>query len=641
MKRNYFFKLLFTFILSGFFSLSYAADWYISATGNDDTGDGLTAETAWASFSKANTAAVSGDVIHVSGMIDFTLDPANTTTNAGTTTGNLAGIILNKSITLQGTSAATDGFTGTNGSITTRFFQITNAAYTLTLKNLKLANGVAQSTSNASGGGAIMMSTGNIVAENVIFDGNSATGYNAITGAAIHIGGSNATGTSFKNCVFTNNSADKAGAVFINAWAANSTILFENCAFVGNMAKLAFGGSALSIRSNTSANAVCNIINCTFKGNHVNTVATGGTINVIKSTNTTNVNIINCTISENTTAGTAGHSAGVYFLTSDASADANVYIKNSIVENNTAANGDPADLNIPTISATAPGSSTGYIHIEKSIIGRIALPANIVSGTNYSAEDAALINHLPTTWDVNDLKAGLAPFNTSNNTYSLYVGSAAIDYGNSALLSTYSTTDQLGNTRPFTNDKCYAGAWESTPLTTTPKAPTTLVATTGNTQVSVAFTAGADGGATITNYKYSIDGGETFTAFDPAQTTSPVVITGLTNGTEYTVILKAVNENGDGVASEPSNAVTPSPLTGLESDLNNSIAIYKNSNKQLVIKNGTLKIGNVTVYNAVGQRVASANLSGTITTIDKPLQEGVYVILLNVDGKTGSTKIIL
>jgi hypothetical protein len=208
-------------------------------------------------------------------------------------------------------------------------------------------------------------------------------------------------------------------------------------------------------------------------------------------------------------------------------------------------------------------------------------------------------------------------------------------------LSTYSTTDQLGNTRPFTNDKCYAGAWESTPLTTTPKAPTSLVATTGNTQVYVAFTAGADGGATITNYKYSIDGGETFTAFDPAQTTSPVVITGLTNGTEYTVILKAVNENGDGVASEPSNAVTPSPLTGLESDLNNSIAIYKNSNKQLVIKNGTLKIGNVTVYNAVGQRVASANLSGTITTIDKPLQEGVYVILLNVDGKTGSTKIIL
>ena len=88
-----------------------------------------------------------------------------------------------------------------------------------------------------------------------------------------------------------------------------------------------------------------------------------------------------------------------------------------------------------------------------------------------------------------------------------------------------------------------------------PAAPTGLVATPGNGQASISFTPGADGGSPITNYEYQLNGG-TWTAFSPATTSSPVVVTSLTNGTEYTIKLRAVNTAGSGAASDPVT-VTP------------------------------------------------------------------------------------
>ena len=94
MQKNYFLKALFSFLFCISITISYGANWYISSTGSDATGDGLTPATAWASFSKAQTAAASVDIINVSGMIDFTLDPANTVTNAGTTTTPTKQVLL-------------------------------------------------------------------------------------------------------------------------------------------------------------------------------------------------------------------------------------------------------------------------------------------------------------------------------------------------------------------------------------------------------------------------------------------------------------------------------------------------------------------------------------------------------------------
>ena len=91
---------------------------------------------------------------------------------------------------------------------------------------------------------------------------------------------------------------------------------------------------------------------------------------------------------------------------------------------------------------------------------------------------------------------------------------------------------------------------------TTPSAPTSLTATAGDGQATISFTAGSDGGSAITNYKYSTDG-TNYTVLSPTDATTPITISGLTNGTSYTIYLKAVNTNGDSAASS-SVTVTPS-----------------------------------------------------------------------------------
>ena len=110
----------------------------------------------------------------------------------------------------------------------------------------------------------------------------------------------------------------------------------------------------------------------------------------------------------------------------------------------------------------------------------------------------------------------------------------------------------------FGNSAASGNSANATP-TTRAQAPTigTLTATGVSGETTLTFTAPAsNGGASITNYKYSTDG-TTYTAFSPAQTTSPLTISGLTNGTAITVRLKAVTANGDGTASAASNSATP------------------------------------------------------------------------------------
>jgi adhesin/invasin len=92
-----------------------------------------------------------------------------------------------------------------------------------------------------------------------------------------------------------------------------------------------------------------------------------------------------------------------------------------------------------------------------------------------------------------------------------------------------------------------------TPMTT-PGAPSISSVTAGDGQLSVAFTAPAsDGGSAITNYEYSVNGGTSWSTRSPASTTSPVVITGLVDGTSYSVALRAVNGVGAGAASSTSS----------------------------------------------------------------------------------------
>ena len=86
-------------------------------------------------------------------------------------------------------------------------------------------------------------------------------------------------------------------------------------------------------------------------------------------------------------------------------------------------------------------------------------------------------------------------------------------------------------------------------------APTIISITPGDTRLTVAFTAGAENGSVITNYKYSLNNGASV-ALSPVDTITPVIIQGLTNGTGYSVRLIPVTAVGDG---DTSTAVTETP----------------------------------------------------------------------------------
>lgn len=91
----------------------------------------------------------------------------------------------------------------------------------------------------------------------------------------------------------------------------------------------------------------------------------------------------------------------------------------------------------------------------------------------------------------------------------------------------------------------------------TPRAPRSVSITPASGRISISFTAPeSDGGFPVTNYEVSTDGGSTWQTQSPAVTSGPITVTGLTNGVQYLVSLRAVNALGSGTGSTPV-AVTP------------------------------------------------------------------------------------
>ncbi|WP_435751514.1 beta strand repeat-containing protein [Thauera sp. AutoDN2] len=91
-----------------------------------------------------------------------------------------------------------------------------------------------------------------------------------------------------------------------------------------------------------------------------------------------------------------------------------------------------------------------------------------------------------------------------------------------------------------------------------PGAPTIGTATAGDTQASVAFTAPTNtGGTTITGYTVTVSPPDVAPVNGAS---SPIVLTGLTNGQAYTFTVTATNAAGTGPASAASNSVTPAAI---------------------------------------------------------------------------------
>ena len=134
-------------------------------------------------------------------------------------------------------------------------------------------------------------------------------------------------------------------------------------------------------------------------------------------------------------------------------------------------------------------------------------------------------------------------------------------------------------------------------LSTSPAAPTLNTVTGGDRSISVAFTAGANGGASITDYEYSLNGG---TYVSAATTTSPFTISGLSGRTSYSVTLKARNSVGLSSASGSLSATT----TDSSADASEAAAAAAEAARVAAVEAARVAAVNAAVAAAAAKRVA-------------------------------------
>ena len=133
-----------------------------------------------------------------------------------------------------------------------------------------------------------------------------------------------------------------------------------------------------------------------------------------------------------------------------------------------------------------------------------------------------------------------------------------LTFSNSAVAQTFTITPLTSGaiTLTMTNG---VGLNNPSPLTYTanavaPGIPTIGTATPGNTNASITFSAPAsNGGSAITQYRAISTPG----SFVNTGLTSPIVVSGLTNGVAYTFTVRATNIAGNSAESSASNSATP------------------------------------------------------------------------------------
>ena len=177
-----------------------------------------------------------------------------------------------------------------------------------------------------------------------------------------------------------------------------------------------------------------------------------------------------------------------------------------------------------------------------------------------------------------------------------------------------------------------------------PSAPTSVLATAGNTQATVSWTAPAnDGGASIESYTVTSSPGNR-TATTDGSTTSATV-TGLDNGTAYTFTVVATNANGNSSASSSSNSVTPSAPSTVPGAPTSVSATAGNAQATVSwtapASNGGASIESYTVTSSPGNRTATttdgSTTSATVTGLENGTAYTFTVVATNTNGNSSAS----
>jgi hypothetical protein len=304
-------------------------------------------------------------------------------------------------------------------------------------------------------------------------------------------------------------------------------------------------------------------------------------------------------------------------------------------------------VNTSKISSSDDAFQIIALDIDATVAGQdvMYVAENNGKGTNFGIKKYSKVG---TTWTYNGGFGTLADgysgvtakvtaqgvvtiFAISRPTFSGYYGGQLIKYVDNAgynVAPNLSETTVLQAYDQITSAK--GGSWRSVNFVPTnkPVAPTNIVATKGNGQASVSFSAPASsGGSAITLYTVtSSPDGKTATGTD-----SPITVTNLTNGTAYTFTVTAANINGTGESSIASSAVTPSITSSLIDSRSQQISIFPNPvvdvlniNYAALKQSETLKIYSMNGKLLSTHDVAAGSSEAKLNVAN--LQQGLYIV---------------
>ena len=235
---------------------------------------------------------------------------------------------------------------------------------------------------------------------------------------------------------------------------------------------------------------------------------------------------------------------------------------------------------IYTITGLTPGA--GYF-VRLKVNSNPSLPQFITLSSNTPQGNVQTIQQPPTITSVTPGNASVSVSYTVDNT------ATNIQYSLDG-----TTFTQIGNTTsPFpissglTNGTTYNIVLQAIGIigtsfssnsvsfipSTIPTAPT-LSVSAGNSSASLSFSGSNNGdGSAILKYQYSFNG----TTYVDMGLTSPYSITGLTNGATYSVVVRAVNANGNSANSNSvsfiSSTIPAAPSISISSVENGSVTL--------------------------------------------------------------------
>ncbi len=172
---------------------------------------------------------------------------------------------------------------------------------------------------------------------------------------------------------------------------------------------------------------------------------------------------------------------------------------------------------------------------------------------------------------------------------------------------------------------------------TVPGAPTGASATAGNAQATVSFTApGSNGGSVITLYTVTSNPGN----ITATGASSPITVTGLTNGVSYTFTVTATNSVGAGPASSPSNMIYQSYQSAQIAAATSPANTVSTDGFTVTLVDASTAGTNITVNwgdgNLSGNAAESTGFAGTIFTHTYPSAGKYTIIHTAADGAASS-----